>query len=364
MGSLKLLIVEDSQSDIEAYTSAVRVYEKINNKSISSEFAKTLDEALEKVNGSFDGAIVDLKLDKGGDEGNKVVSKIRDNFRIPTIVFTGTPGNVDDDLKGIEIFKKGEKSYQELIDILFSIFETGLTRIMGGRGVIEKTMNDIFWNNILPAVEGWKKHAYTGKPIEQALLRYTVNHLIELLDNNLEYNFPEETYILPPISKSIKVGSIVNQIGGSKSFLVLSPACDLALREGRPKTDRILLAEIEILERSVFKNYVKKLKDESVGMDEERRNASDKLDKLLRNTYSNYYHFLPKTYNFAGGLINFRKINSYKINDFSKNFNEPSIQVSSSFMKDITSRFSTYYSRQGQPDFDFLEIAETIKAHF
>lgn len=37
-------------------------------------------------------------------------------------------------------------------------------------------------------------------------------------------------------------------------------------------------------------------------------------------------------------------------------FENPSVQISSLFLKDIVARFSSYYARQGQPDIDYEKV--------
>ena len=54
-----------------------------------------------------------------------------------------------------------------------------------------------------------------------------------------------------------------------------------------------------------------------------------------------------------GGLICFRKVSTCKKKDFSETFAAAEVQVAAPFVKDIVARFSAFYARQGQPDFDF-----------
>ena len=76
------------------------------------------------------------------------------------------------------------------------------------------------------------------------------------------------------------------------------------------------------------------------------------LNQLQHNGYSTYFHYLPETKVFSGGFINFRKIETFKLKDFRKTFEDPIAKISPSFVRDIVARFSSYYARQGQPDFD------------
>ena len=98
------------------------------------------------------------------------------------------------------------------------------------------------------------------------------------------------------------------------------------------KTDRILLVSIE-----------------SAKDVEKDRNSGD-LKKLRSNNFSGYYHFLPNSGVFGGGYINFRRLISVSKSELDENYHMESIQISHPFIKDIISRFSSYYARQGQPE--------------
>lgn len=360
MNNLKILLVEDSDSDIESYRSTEKIYQRTKDIAIETVYAQTVADAINKIDSTFDGAIVDLKLEKAGNEGNEVIAEITSKFRIPIIIFTGTPDNVDSEFKPIEVYKKGEQTYEQLLNILFEIHSTGLTRIMGGRGKIENFMNKIFWKNLIPTISSWKKLS-KEQNTEEALLRYTISHLQELLYSNSAYIYPEETYIFPPMTEDVKPGSIVFDHQG-EPFLVLSPACDLAVRDdGQIKTDRILVSHIEKFDER-FKKLIRdsRIEPKSPEENEKKYNADLNLNKIIRNSMHIYYHYLPKSDYFDGGLINFRKINTYKFSDFEKNFSPPHIQISSHFIKEIIGRFSNFYSRQGQPDFDFDSLMKNL----
>lgn len=360
METMKILLVEDSQSDIESYESTMKVYQIQKGIKLETVYATTIEESLRLIDNSFDGAIVDLKLDLDGGEGNFIVKKIIETFRIPVLIFTGTPDNIDSSLK-IPFRKKGEVTYGQLLDFLFGIYKTGLTKIMGGRGKIEERMNRVFWSNIFPTIETWNNIA-TTKDTEEPLLRYILSHLTELLGSDSEYSFPEETYIYPPVSEHIKPGSIVVKKDDDEPYLVLSPACDLAKRNGCYKTDRVLVAHIENADQRLA-GLVKKA-NITASTDEEQKQkdiANDHLRRTVQNSMQLYYHFLPRSDFFPGGLVNFRKINTFNLKQYNETFSDPIIQVSNHFIKDIVSRFSSYYSRQGQPDFDFDALLVELK---
>ena len=351
MNKLRLLIVEDEEQELESFRDDLEDYTHEKNRDIDLVECKTLEEALNTLDNSFDGAIIDLKLENHrSNEGNQVVEKIRESFfRIPIAIFTGNPGdwnhNLNEKTMLIDVFTKGETGHYELLDKFWEIYNTGLTRIMGGRGLIEQRLAEVSLKNLLPQIDTWISYgAENSTRTEKALLRYTLNHLLQLLEEDGEHCFPEEFYLYPPISEGITTGSIVKEDTNDQPFVVLSPACDLVIRRnGEFKTDRILLVEIE------SENHIV-----NAALDGIRRKQSkeNRLRDVFNNNYRDYYHWLPQAYSFHGGFLNFRKLRTLDKTGLDEGFETPLIQISPFFVKDIVSRFSSYYARQGQPDID------------
>ena len=350
MNKLRLLIVEDVEQELESFRDDLEDYTHEKKRDIDLVECKTLEDALKTLDNSFDGAIIDLKLENHrSNEGTQVVEKIRESFfRIPIAIFTGNPGDWDHNLNEktmlIDVFTKGETGHYELLDRFWEIYNTGLTRIIGGRGLIEQRLSEVFLKNLLPQIKTWISYAETdSEPIEKALLRYTLNHLFQLLEENDTRCFPEEFYLYPSGSEEITTGSIVKEKTTNQPFVILSPACDLVRRNGEFKTDRILLVEIEGENDvvNVALNGIRK-----------KQSKQNKLRDVFNNNHTDYYHWLPKTDFFAGGFLNFRKLNALNKTDFDEKFGKPTIQISPFFVKDIVARFSSFYARQGQPDID------------
>ena len=88
----------------------------------------------------------------------------------------------------------------------------------------------------------------------------------------------------------------------------------------------------------------------------------NKLKNVFGNNYTDYFHWLPETDFFNGGFLNFRKITTCTKDELGDIYDPPHIQISPHFVKDILSRFSSYYARQGQPDIDRTKIIEGIIA--
>jgi len=348
MRALRLLIVEDNEEELQICRDTVARYIDETQLEVELIECKNVEEAYSKLDNSFDGAIIDLKLGTQGDEGNQVIHEIIDkHFRIPVAILTGTPDAADMDFAYVGIFKKGDPGagYADILDLFWGIYNTGLTRIMGGRGIIEETLSKVFLKNILPQKDKWVEYGGTDSSrTEKALLRHILSHLLQLLDEDGDHHFPEEVYLAPPFTDKIQTGSIVKEKNGDQWFAVMSPACDLVVREnGKCNTDRILVVEID-LKTALFPDFP----------ETDFSNSQKKeLEKAFKNTKATYYHWLPKTDFFAGGFLNFRKLSSLTTEVFSEKFAAPTIQISPSFVKDMVARFSAYYARQGQPDIDF-----------
>ena len=389
MNNMKLILIEDHDQEVQSCKNAVEYFNKDNKKKkwcIQLETHANIEDASKALESSyFDGAIIDMKLDDSGNEGNQALDVIRQHLkRIPVAIYTGTPDGADvTDIPLIGLFKKADTTYDELIYKFWDIYKTGLTKIMGGKGQIEQSLSQIFIKYLLPKISpeptiseksNWVSYAEEDPDnTEKALLRYTLNHLIHELYKSSENCYPDEMYIhLPNLEQDqvkVDTGCILKNKDNNKFYIVLSPACDLAEREGGEcNTDRALLVEIQMLEDILSDDYFisnchggKKLKKRYLKSNPESpkeyllKQQDNDLIKYQRNTKNLYYCWLPKTSCFNNGaVINFRRVSTYSQEELDESFNSPVIQVSSPFLKDIISRFSSYYARQGQPDINFM----------
>jgi hypothetical protein len=336
MNTLKLMLVEDEDLDCKACLDSCKVYQRKTGHGIDITVCKNIDVAAERLDNTYDGVIIDLKIRGDSEGGNKISNNIVTSFfRIPIIIFTATPDAASDEFEYVEKYKKGEVEYSTIFDKFIEIYDTGITKILGGRGAIENILGRVFQKNILPQRNAWIKYGKEDSArTEKSILRYTLNHLLLLLDED-ELFFPEEVYIYPPVSDQLYTGSIVKKKIEAKErplFVILTPACDLVIRKnGNFKTDRILLSEIDDLELY---------------------NEKGKIEKRINNSLELYLHWLPKTLEFKGGFLNFRKIVTVTAEEYNDLYEKPFIQIAPSFVKDIVSRFSSFYARQGQPNID------------
>jgi len=364
MRPFNLLLVEDDAGEINTFKDTLERYQDEHTIEINLVVATTSKESLEKLNDSFDGIILDLKLNRDDDAGNRILDVILNKFRIPVVVYTAIPTNVTAEYsqsRRVKVFPRASVLYDVPLDFLYDMFKTGLTDILGGRGQIEDAMNTVFWKNIIPHLETWKTYKLQGKNTEKALLRFIINHIVELLDEETEMYFPQEMYISPAISTTVlKTGCIVKKQNEDQYYIILTPACDLTLHRDNFKTDRIMVCLIEKTNMNAVRTLRTDLAIVILDLDDEntKKSKSEKIEKAKRalsqfqTNNTPYFHYLPQTEFFEGGFINFRKIETFKPSDFKRMFTNPITKISSAFTKDIIARFSSYYARQGQPDFD------------
>lgn len=352
---IKILIVEDTASDIEAYKDSIRTVnmELKPDFEIQAEYRENKADgllAIQEMKDQLNGAFIDLKLSTGNaieiNEGNELIESIYGKLRFPVLVLTNTPGAFDKKFSQsyfLQLLTKTDVEYNDVLKNLVTVHRTGITQILGGKGKIEAMLSTVFWTHlsaILPTFVRYKSEN-PNWDVEKVLLRYISEHILEYLaisiDNNLKPFHKEEFYIKPPVKDKVFTGDIVKDMITGKWGIILTPACDLATDSKRnvPKAKYVTMAYIYDYD-TVF---------EGKGRDEVR--------KLYSNNFELKYHYLPKTTLFSGGFINFQHLSSIPIEDVSniEKFKTECV-ITNPFRKDIISRFSNYFSRQGQPSLD------------
>ena len=364
--NLRLLIVEDDPKQIKVYEQQIDAYNKKNETKIIRNIVQNRNQGLKALKEKdYDGAIVDIKLSSTDpkDNGNDIIRQIKKDLRFPVRVYTAFD-DLDDDLRVesefYKIYKRGggrKKTVQDILEEIVAIFKTGITKIIGKRGTIEGYLKEIFWKHLSDSFDDWVEEARTESGVEKILLRYTLSHLQEYLDKNEGGEFdeyhPAEVYIINPINDSIHTGLILKKNDDAQFYIVLTPLCDLAQK----KAKKIVLALIEKHDMQYVKDLKKKIKNSKCDSDEKEKAVVD-LKALLSNTHSLKYHFLPVVRG-IGGFINFQKITSFTKSEIETNFSFIAT-VTDKFCKEIISRFTHYYSRQGQPNFNFDNIYKTM----
>lgn len=367
MKNLNLLIVEDDQEVINTYLRNIKSFNFESVVKIQPTVVTNKDKAIELLkdkSGLFDSAIVDLMLSsptKKDDQfsGNDVLKVIKNDMRFPIFVVTGTPQHIAAELKEestfFRILTRGEEG--DILNKIVSIYNTGITNILGKRGEIETYLNNIFWNHLSNSMEPWiSDTSRTPNQKEKSILRYTLLHMQEYIDEEIEKYHPSEFYISAPIKKEISTGDIV-KYGGDR-FIVLTPACDIVKRaDGNRNTTMILLCKIKKIS-DVFPNYGNLTQATS-----EKNQDRLRLNALIENKKQNF-HFIPKCGSIDAGLIDFQEKTTVNAVNIDQSIKDKIIiriaTVSYPFLKDIIARYANYYARQGSPDFDVTEVYNSI----
>lgn len=364
---LSLLIIEDNENQIKLYQDSIDEFNKYSDTKIELKFSSNLEEGLEQIrNNDFDAAIIDLRL--GSDDmegrGKKIIKEIKNNLRFPVFVLTGYPGYLGAGLIKENIFykvyKQTEKDTTEILQEMTDIYRTGITKIMGRRGIIEKTLQEVFWENIAPSMEYWKTEIEDeSKIIEKVLSRHILAYLSERLKLTEEGEFEKchsaEVYIIPPIKKDFFTGDILKDRNDSRYSIILTPACDMA----QHKAKSIVLCEIEIFSNFEYLEQQKRIINDPQKSGKEKDDAKKKIGSLITNNDALKYHFLPEFKGFPGGFVNFQKVTSVKYRDLGAE-RVKIAEVFETFLKDIIARFISYYARQGSPDLDMDMILKKL----
>lgn len=348
---MNLLLIDDDLQQNKVLNDAVDVFNSESETKIILDIATSYEEGRQKIRttNNYDAAIVDLKLGKNDKEGlgNNILKEIKNNLRFPVRVITAHKGDLEPELQDDNILFKckgrGEEEYENVLSEFLKIYLTGITKILNNQGQIQLYLNNIFWKHISQVLPEFihKKNIDGSWDSEKVLLRYISSHILEYLeiniDNNLESVQPLEFYIKPPIKEKIFTGDIIKFKETDNYGIILTPACDLATDSRRlnPKAEFVNIMMIEDENKII-----------------EGKNSGDKK-RLYSNSLDLKYHYLPRTNLFNGGFINFQYILSIPIKELEiKEKYEVDCVVTNPFRKDIISRFSNYFSRQGQPSIE------------
>jgi len=358
---LRLLIVEDNEEQIKLYKDTIDEFNAGSNIKINIEIGNNLEEGLKQIRtNDFDAAIIDLRLgseDMTG-KGKQIIKEIKINLRFPVFILTAYPGDLDEYLKKENVFYKvyeqTKKDTIEVLEEMTDIYKTGITKIMGRRGIIAEMLQKVFWGNIATNMEYWKKEVENKDKIEKVLSRHILAHLVESLKLTEEGEFekchPAEMYIMPPVKKDFFTGDILKNKDSREYFLILTPACDMELRQKRDgencvsyrNADKIILAKlIKFSQVQEVKAYIG---------NQSNKNKNE-VKEYINNTKKGRYHYLPSFgTQIPGFLIDFQDIN--QINQEELASYDRVASIDEPFLKDIIARFTSNYARQGSPDFD------------
>ncbi|MFH1898671.1 MAG: hypothetical protein ABH886_10680 [Candidatus Desantisbacteria bacterium] len=158
---------------------------------------------------------------------------------------------------------------------------------------------------------------------------------------------PAEVYFIPPVKQDYFTGDILEKDG--QYYLILSPACDMVVRENTRDAEIILTCRLIPLNRKdKLNNFVPK------------KSTRVNVENIVQNK-KNRYHFLPPYGELAGFVIDFQDVRQIPVSELNS-YNRKA-EITDFFLSNIIARFSTYYFRQGQPEFDIDKMIAKVKAN-
>lgn len=351
---IQIIIVEDDNKQQEMYKDCIEEF-NIDNPNYEIEaFQLANDQDVPKLiyNNHIDAIIVDLDWGTGlqQNEGNRLVKKIYKDCRVPIFIVSGNLQLLDEAYTESPILKKYQRDdvdFNILLKEIEELYITGYTKVMGNQSKIDEMLSKVFWKHMSNVIEHWKEQ----EPDVQAqrMLRFASTRLNEMLTINIDNNHDDydalEFYIKPAIKEVPFTGDIISF--DDKKYIVITAACDME----QDNSDYVVLCQIEF-------NLIEDLK---VRIKTGSNTAEKELEKYINNNKARF-HLLPPCKLFTGGLIDFQVIRSVKKEDF-REYSSVIASVNPAFNKDIQSRFSHYYGRQGQPQLNKQNIIDWIKGN-
>lgn len=331
---MKILLVEDSQVSIDSCIEYAEMY-VANEKKIEIIVAHDLREAFQQLKdiNNIDVAIIDIKLGDSQNDGNDVINEIQKLcLRIPAVAHTGTPDDVKADV--LKIFVRGEENYGDIFDYLLGVYNTGITEILGKNGFFETNINRFYKEIFLPSKDIWiDREKSNPQTVKNSLLRQVFNNLTSLLMESKTKAYSEEFYTFFLPDSDIHTGSIYKNKDSEAYYLVVSPACDIFPRKQKDGS----------MKRNVDRIHLLPILENPEGMKNSNKNA-------FQSNTKNRFHYLPKIDTFDGGFVDFADITVCNEATLKQDYEICDLRIADSFMKNISSRFAAYFSRQGQPD--------------
>jgi len=380
MNNIDFLLIDDDRNQELLFIEAINEINETTDLNITYKVVKTPESAMiELYQNYFKAIIIDLKLNNDdnaveSDEeisGNVLLRRIIEKEIVPIVVITGFPDKVSTDIDKsiVKVLPKETNLYDE-INALIEKYSDSVFKIFGSRGEINKNIKELFWN-VIPQCFTSKNQdisLLSKEKQETVIIRYISSWLSNkyMFDDKYIDVEPIEMYMFPNPIKQVCTCDIYKKNIGENSceyYMVLTPSCDLANK----KVDEVILCKIKNYDEvQSFKERLEIYNNEQNKESNKAKKAKGDLMKWFRNSHSDSlrYHFLPKVKDFTGGFVDFRSILSLEYDKERGEIIDDSYfkigVITESFKRDIVSRFSSYYHRQGQPEFNCDSVLNNL----
>ena len=380
MNNIDFLLIDDDRNQELLFIEAINEINETTDLNITYKVVKTPESAMiELYQNYFKAIIIDLKLNNDDNaakpdeeiSGNVLLKRIIEKEIVPIVVITGFPDKVSTDIDKsiVKVLPKETNLYDE-INALIEKYSDSVFKIFGSRGEINKNIKELFWN-VIPQCFTSKNQdisLLSKEKQETVIIRYISSWLSNkyMFDDKYIDVEPIEMYMFPNPIKQVCTCDIYKKNIGENSceyYMVLTPLCDLANK----KVDEVILCKIKNYDEvQSFKERLEIYNNEQNKESNKAKKAKGDLMKWFRNSHSDSlrYHFLPKVKDFTGGFVDFRSILSLEYDKERGEIIDDSYfkigVITESFKRDIVSRFSSYYHRQGQPEFNCDSVLNNL----
>ena len=373
---MKILIIDDDEAVRKLFLEAIELWNGLHKNSHvvafdEPDFIKEPNEARSAIETSglveYDGLIVDLRF-KDVIKGDELLDAINQRLlRIPVVVYTGTP----DSVRGLcyRVCTKSEVKADDILAWFSDVKMSGLMSVIGRQGSIERKLQDVFCRFQTYNLDRWAALGKSCGPdvAERSAMRYILMHLLDSLYLEDDMVFPDEFYLRVATEGPLKTGDVL--LKDKEYYLVISPACDLVVREcGTTNTEFVVLLKLVSTEdaaeskvREKVAKFIKQVKENSKKdpTEAELKAQKEKVYSGFRfeqgkkpRTYE-YVHAIPSVSDMGAKYVAFRSVISVPYDKVLDEFARTGLRVAPPFLKDIQSRFASYYGRQGQPDINY-----------
>ena len=118
MSAMKIMLVEDAQDAQQIFIDAVDAFNEKYDLTVETDIVENTSSALDKIDNSYSGAILDMKSDNDHEGGNKIVRRLHDlSISVPVIFVTGHLDMVEEDPLIIRKRSRNADTYES--DLLF-----------------------------------------------------------------------------------------------------------------------------------------------------------------------------------------------------------------------------------------------------
>ena len=248
----EILFIDDDAETIEQMKRME--IEEISGHPVAWDYCNSFDEAIERIGlRRYDIVVSDIYQDREGHRKNiqdgdvragNIVSKIREERFCPVVLYTD--GSIPENLVEepfVLCANKGAASSDELSTKISEVIATGLPVIARRlHDDIDRSTGSYVWSYVS---KNWDQF-HTGEETDTKVLEGLVRRRAALQIDRISSNEEERTtataadyYVIPPIGRDLKLGSLLVSRVTGEYRVVLTPHCHLITQPGQqvPRAD-------------------------------------------------------------------------------------------------------------------------------